>query len=372
MTTKIMALFLPQFHETEYNNEWWGDGFTDWVTARNAKSFFKGQGLPVKPLDDNYYDLSDKSAKTLEWQAKIARDAGIYGFTIYHYWFPDRQLLDKPVKILYEHPEIDIHYNFCWDASSWKRSWVLNKNEAEILVRQDFGNSDTWKKHYYDMRKYFLDERYIKVDNKPVFQIYKSQVVDCLFEMKECWNSLAKEDGFNGIYLIVGDGDIREKLSKDSTIDAFYNYEPQYTFSHEYKSAYNFFHMISGAVKKSINRLFKTSLFPDKRSAKHIYKCIAKNYPEYDKKTYLGTFSRYDDSPRRQIKGVSYVGNKLEYFKDNLKIQLEKSEKLKNEFMFITAWNEWGETAYLEPDSENGYNYLNAVKDAVMEIDKHY
>jgi lipopolysaccharide biosynthesis protein len=34
---KILAMYLPQFHRVKENDEWWGEGFTDWISTRNAK-----------------------------------------------------------------------------------------------------------------------------------------------------------------------------------------------------------------------------------------------------------------------------------------------------------------------------------------------
>lgn len=55
--TKIIAMYLPQYHETEDNNKWWGKGFTDWVSVKNSEKLFDGHRQPREPLDDRYYTL---------------------------------------------------------------------------------------------------------------------------------------------------------------------------------------------------------------------------------------------------------------------------------------------------------------------------
>jgi len=104
---KVLCFYLPQFHETIENSQWWGEGYTEWTAVKNAKPYFKGHVQPKVPFNENYYDLSDPSAKTWEWQSKLARKCGIGGFVIYHYWFAGRKMLERPVEILLEHPEID-------------------------------------------------------------------------------------------------------------------------------------------------------------------------------------------------------------------------------------------------------------------------
>ena len=134
---RIIALYVPQFHEIKENNIWWGEGYTEWNAVKNAKRISKKQIQPRVPLNDNYYDLLD--VKTLKWQAKLANEYGIYGFCFYHYWFSnDLQLLEKPAEILLANPSISINYMFCWANESWTRTWYgLDK----VRSRNPFGFS---------------------------------------------------------------------------------------------------------------------------------------------------------------------------------------------------------------------------------------
>ena len=74
--TKIVAMYLPQFHEIPENNLFWGEGFTDWISVRQAEPLFEGHIQPKEPLNDNYYDLSN--AEILKWQAGLARIVSLY------------------------------------------------------------------------------------------------------------------------------------------------------------------------------------------------------------------------------------------------------------------------------------------------------
>ena len=141
---KILCMYLPQFHEVEENNRWWGAGYTEWTAVKRAKPIYRGHIQPKIPLNENYYDLSDVSARTWKWQSDLARQYGVHGFCVYHYWFKGKQLLQKPLEILLNHPEIDIRYCICWANESWTRTWY--GLEKEMLAEQTYGKEKGWKK----------------------------------------------------------------------------------------------------------------------------------------------------------------------------------------------------------------------------------
>ena len=362
-------MYLPQFHETEDNNKWWGQGYTEWNAVKGSKKYFNKHMQPRVPLNNNYYDLSLESGEVLRWQAKLARKYGIYGFCIYHYWFGGKKELERPAEILLACKDIDINYSFCWDGATWRRTWYTTEYESEILIQQDYGQVEMWRKHFNDLLPYFKDERYIKKDNKPVFHIYHASDMTCLVEMKDCWNTLAKENGFKGIYFVVGDFKGRELAHVKEAADAYYNFEPNHAF---YEGRYKHYVINSVAragVIKRINKWFNKKFLPDIRDAKGMYKLIEQvsKKQKGSKKEFLGIFPDYDDTPRRQLKGVVYSNNKIEYFKKCLRAQLKESLQRNNEFLYINAWNEWGESAYLEPDDVHGYDYLETIRQVLNE-----
>lgn len=364
---KIICFYLPQFHEIPENNEWWGEGYTDWEAAKNAKQYSRKQRQPRVPLDDNYYDLADETASALKWQAQLAKQYGIYGFCMYHYWFRGRRLLDKPVEIFRNHKEIELHYSLCWDNNTFKRNWYAGKHEQEILIQQDYGDEEMWIRHFTDLLPDFQDERYIKIDNKPVFHIYQAEKIECLAQMRSCFDRLAREHGFDGIYLVAGDVGERKTAVSGDPIDAYYHYEPVHAYRMNLRRYYGMKSVLCGGIKKRINRFFHTKFLPYVRDAKGIYRCIMKDRNRSGKKTFYGMFVDYDDTPRRGEMGIVYANNSVRLFEKALRCQIRKSAEENNEFLYITAWNEWGESAYLEPDERNGYAYLECIRRVLQE-----
>lgn len=363
MKTKLIAWYLPQYHCIPENDEFWGEGFTDWVTVKKAKPLFKGHQQPRIPLNRKYYDLSFK--ENVVWQAKLAKEHGIYGFGIYHYWFNNKKnLLTKPLDIIFNNKEIDINFFLAWDNASWKRSWSAiegnawapiadNKQKASeesgILIPYILGNEADWKNHYNHMLPYFKDKRYIKVDNKPMFIIL--QYDTNIEKMCSFWNTLAIEDGFNGMFFVF-----KNKRWFEWDENSFrFNYEPHYDGW-----------LNPSSWERRIEKIRKILHIPIKNnyySYDQIWSRIIANASKSTKHEFLGAFVGYDDSPRRSKNGKIVKGASPQKFKKYLSELLTLSENQGKDFIFLTAWNEWGEGAYLEPDTIDNYNYLMAIKE---------
>lgn len=197
---KVIPLYLPQFHAIPENDEWWGKGFTEWVNVKGASPLFEGHNQPRVPLNHNYYDLSQVEA--LKWQCKIAREYGIYGFAMYHYWFNGHKLLEKPMEILRDHPEIDINYCISWANHDWNDSWKATAGNVRTLIAHDFDDEDDWANHFNYMLTFFKDPRYMKEDGFPLLIIYVPQLIGKLNKMLDLWTKMAKDNGLPGIKYI--------------------------------------------------------------------------------------------------------------------------------------------------------------------------
>lgn len=365
MGTKIIAMYLPQYHSIPENDMWWGEGYTDWVAVKNAKPLYRGHEQPRVPLNDNYYDLSQ--VDSIRRQAEMANQYGVYGFGIYHYWFSSEKiLLDKPAKILLDNQDISTHFFFMWDNGSWKRTWSnvkfsnswapLYEDKLQgpgILAELKYGDESEWEKHFEYLLPFFCDDRYIKVDNKPLFGIFnQNNNSDVLREMFRFWDDCARQHGFSGIS-IVG----KSNSSNIKVADYQFDYEPA---THAWVGKNN--------IQKLLWRI--KDIIRTKRGGLRTY-----NYYEVwdriikdtkkDKSYFASGFVRYDDTPRRGKNSAIVQGESPQAFGGYLKRLLQKSREYEKEFLFLTAWNEWGEGAYLEPDSLNGYEYLLELKNAV-------
>ena len=164
-----IAIYLPQFHPIPENDEWWGKGFTEWTNVTKAKPMFKGHHQPKLPGDLGFYDL--RLPGIMEQQAELARAHGIFGFCFYHYWFNGKRLLNTPVDNMLSSGKPDFPFMLCWANETWSRRWL--GEEKEILIKQTYSEEDDHLHAQWLCEKPFSDSRYIKVNGRPVFIIYR-------------------------------------------------------------------------------------------------------------------------------------------------------------------------------------------------------
>lgn len=359
---KLITFYLPQFHEIPENSKWWGKGFTEWDNVKKAKRLFLGHNQPRVPFENNYYDLSDQHI--MEQQMKLAKKYGIYGFCFYHYWFGGKKLLEKPVENILKNPKANLPFCLAWANEAWTKTWHGAGGEKEILMRQEYGGPKEWSNHFNYLLEFFKDSRYIKKDNKPMFLIYRSGYIDRCNDMLKLWNELAIENGFDGMHF-VNMLSFHDKYNKSPYLEASVDFEPGKTRREH-------------ILKNDKFYLIKTSIRKKEKSQRFFNRFIC-NIVDYDTVNlemlnkphklgeYRGVFVDYDDSPRRGINGIIVKGSTPKKFGHYLSEHIKRSKKEDNEYLFINAWNEWGESNYLEPDKKYGYAYLQAVKKAMKQ-----
>ena len=370
---KIIAFYLPQYHAIPENDEWWGKGFTEWTNVKKAQPVIKGHVQPKVPLNENYYNLLNDDVKL--WQSELAKKYGVYGFCYYHYWFNGKLLLEKPAEQMLANKKIDLPFCFSWANEPWSRSW---KGESKnVIMPQEYGTESDWKKHFDYLLPFFRDNRYIKENGKPMFIIYKPDIIPSCYKMMEFWNGLAVENGFPGLYYGFQFPTGFRYKDNEEKFNFAIEFEPLYTRA----NSQDFLNISTVKGKLSLLKrhpgiFFKISA--DKIRSKYLNRPIVYDYEAECEKLIArtpmfhnavpGMYTGWDKTPRNGSKAMIYKGSTPEKFGKFLKKQVKRAQKVyKTEYLFITAWNEWGEGAYLEPDGQYKYGYLNEVKKAVEE-----
>lgn len=376
---RIIALYLPQFHTIPENDEWWGKDFTEWVNVKKAKPIYEGHIQPRLPLNDNYYDLTDDSVKI--WQAKIAKEHGIYGFCYYHYWFNGKMLLEKPMEQMLANKEIDIPFCVSWANEPWTKAWVGDM--TKVLIPQHYGEEKEWGEHFNYLLPFFKDERYMKEDGKPVFVFYRPTAIPCLDKMMAYWNGLAIKAGFPGLCFISQTdnfGDIQRR--KDDPFDYHVEFQPIYAHHLMFADQFKTLKAIRRKVSKWVEDI--TGIDLKRYGQKAISKVTNATRVDYQKmwdiilnqkpissKSIAGAFVRWDNTPRHGERGWVCVPQTPADFEKNLEKQiLHMKKEYCTDMMFIYAWNEWAEGGYLEPDQIDGYGYLDAIKEALIRTEE--
>jgi len=346
---KILSLYLPAYHQIKENDEWWGEGFTEWDNVKKATKLYKNHYQPVKPLNDNYYDLSKK--EDIENQIELANKYGVDGFIFYHYWMDtNKMLLEKPAEILKDEIKSKIEYCFCWANQDWITTWHGNKEKS--LMKQNYGDEEEWIAHIKYFVQFFKDERYIKIDNRPVLFIYNVAKIENYEEMIKCWNSYLKEQGINDIYTVEYIFSRNKDLTSNVS-DGVMEFEPLYT---------TFFDITK--INKLKRYICKKYGFTDFQNYDKLWNYIIKRKRTYYGKTiFKSCFSGWDNSPRKHKESMIVKYGSAKKFGKNLnKLINVKRKDSSEDYLVINAWNEWGEGAQLEPTSHEGYAYLEEIK----------
>lgn len=375
---KTFCYYFPQFYSISENDEHWGKGFTDWDNVKSGKPLFKNHYQPRVPLNSNYYDQSKK--EVIEKQVEQAQSAGINGFCFYHYWFDGKLVLEKPSENFLENKNLDLEFCFCWANETWSKRWI-GDDTTIILQQNHLSDEKIWKKHFEYLKKFFLDDRYLKKNGRPVFLIYQPELIKDFDLMKECWNKLAKENGIKEIYFIATKSHEFKNIKKiQDSYDGIMNFQPREIYNSGFyrkKSIFNskYVNFLRFSPEKFLNILTKIKYVISKKEIinySYIWDLILK---KAEKENYIGEISVYqsgfvgwDNTARYGNKAKVYNESTPELFSQKLKKLIEIEKNKGKEFIFINAWNEWSEGTYLEPDEKYKNEYIKKTKEVLRDV----
>lgn len=351
--TKIIAWYLPQFHQMEINNRFHGQGFTEWTNTSKAVPMYAGHYQPHIPYDVGYYDLLNPD--TFKRQIYLARHYGIYGFCFHYYWFSGKRLMEKPIEYFLKHKELDMPFCLDWATENWSALW--DGGNQEIMLEQNLKDEDD-RKFMDDILPYFCDSRYIKIDGKPVLVIYRIN----MFEKERAkkllnnFRKIARDNGFPDLYIMLTNAFSFHDDVTEWGADALVEYPPHVIWDGELDD-----YEVSGYLNPHFNgRILDASSFI--KSKAYLRKPESFNY-------YRSALVSWDNTARKtSSNGMIIRGLHPGTFKVWLNDIIAESKQIhlkSNDIVFINSWNEWAEGSHLEPDLRYGYAYLQAVKEVL-------
>lgn len=353
---RFIAFYLPQYHAVPENDKWWGKGFTEWVNVAKARPLFRGHKQPHIPGELGFYDL--RYPEIREEQAVLAREAGIEAFCYWHYWFGDgKRLLERPFDDVLRLGKPDFPFCLAWANHSWyKKLWNPNaKGKDILLIEQKYPGIEDYKKHFYAMLPAFKDKRYLKVNGKLFFIIYDPIGFEYCKLFIETWRELAHKEGLTDFYFVGTDYDSRNKnIILGKGFDAIYN--DDHTNIHHHLST---FQKVVLLLKREI--FHRPTVFKYKDAMKYMVNEDCKN-----REVIPSIVPNWDHSPRSAHRAFILSDSKPELFQKLASdtISLIEQKPKEEQIIMIKSWNEWGEGNYMEPDTEFGRGYIEALKNA--------
>lgn len=354
---RVLAYYLPQFHPIPENDEWWGKGFTEWTNVGKAKPLFPGHYQPHVPADLGYYDL--RVPETREAQAQMAREYGIEGFVYWHYWFGNgKRLLERPFEEVLSSGKPDFPFALAWANETWSGSFH-GKVNGGTLIEQCYGGDDDYYAHFKAVLPAFKDKRYITVDGKPIFVIYKPLLIPNAAQFIEYWQKLAEKNDLPGIYFI-GIANIRyDGLDSAEMLCRYME------MGFDAMTTINMFDQGDGfwyKVKKHLCmkwlhlpdiRKYDFDIMQDETDGiENVFPTIYPNWDHTPRSGHRG-ICVYDTSPSKWGKALQMMLSRIQHKPQNKRI------------LFVKSWNEWAEGNHLEPDLRYGCQYLEELRNTL-------
>ncbi len=348
-TIKAIAFYLPQFHPIPENDKWWGVGFTEWTNVSKAIPQFTGHYQPRLPGELGFYDL--RLIDIMKRQIELAKNYGLFGFCFHYYWFGGKKLLEKPIEAFLNNKSLDFKFCLNWANENWSRRW--DGKEDDILIGQSHSEEDDIN-FIKEMTKYFNDERYIRINDKPLLMVYRPSLFPNPQETATRWREYCRNQGIGEIYLVS-----TQSFDNINPLDISFDACTEFAPNNMKIDHYN----LTSEVKL-VSSNFQGSVYDYLAGLKH---CVEYQNPEYTK--FRGICPSWDNEARKPGKGtILHNANPQNYeiWLDNICDFTNKNLADPEKLIFINAWNEWAEGAILEPCRKYGYAYLDKTNNILQ------
>ena len=347
---RLIAFYLPQFHFVPENNHWWGEGFTEWTNVTKAAPRFAGHYQPRLPGALGFYDASQPD--TLKRQAAMAKRYGIAGFCFHHYWFQGRRILEKPLDVLLANPDIDLPFCVNWANESWTKRW--DGSEQSVLLQQQHSIEDSLA-FARSLEPMFRDKRYIRINGRPLLLIYRPALFPDPMQTIAQWRAQFMSVGLGDPYIAMvqryGDGN-----ASKYGMDAAVGFPP--------------FYLSTNIPLRDDLELFDAKFHGAVRQYEALAEATISNY-DRERNTFPGVSPSWDNDARTPGRGTCFSGSTPVIYSRWLRaacIACMRNFAGDERLVFINAWNEWAEGAYLEPDRHFGYAYLAETRRVLNEL----
>ena len=346
---RAITFYLPQFHPIPENDEWWGRGFTEWNNVAKAVPQFVGHYQPRLPGELGFYDL--RVVDVMRRQAELARHYGVHGFCFHHYWFGGRRLLERPLNQFLAHRDIDFPFCVCWANENWTRRW--DGREQDILMAQQYSAEDDYA-FIGSLEPVLRDPRYIKVDNRPLIVLYRPSILPDAAATIDRWRDYCRKAGLGELFLAMVQFDVEDP--RIHGFDAAIEFPP-----HKLASGLQ---PINQSLQ-IVNPAYQGNVIDYAEVVER-----ARRHPPVNYEMIRGVFPSWDNEARKPGAGYTFANATPALYREWLDMAVEYARWHPvadgESLVFINAWNEWGEGAYLEPDRRYGYAYLQETRDALQ------
>ncbi|WP_367914363.1 glycoside hydrolase family 99-like domain-containing protein [Leadbetterella sp. DM7] len=352
---KALAIYLPQYHPVPENDAWWGKGFTEWTNVSAARPLFKGHYQPQLPTDNGYYDL--RVPETREAQAQMAREYGIDGFCYYHYWFSGKRLLHQPIDEVLASGKPDFPFCYFWANESWSRRWEGKEQESVKLIEQKYSDEDH-RAHAEWLVSSFKDERYIKINGRPLFLVYKPFDLPDAPRMIAIFEEVCRENGIPKPYFVGSNSHDPDKNPADIGFDCAIHFQTRHNLLSEFWiDGFTPKRMIRNLMQGILNPTLKVYDYKQYKERARIHKIRYKGFP--------CPMVGFDNTARKGKNAVILANQNVEDFKASLVDALNDVKDFPEEeqIVFVNSWNEWAEGNHLEPCVKFGRDFLKAVQE---------